>query len=132
MGRALLTINGDVDRRKASLWVAKAPPGTRITFAASKRSTDQNSKLWACLTDVAEQVEWHGLKLTPNDWKTIFMDGLNRELRMVPSIDGKGFVNLGRSSSKLSKQEFSDLIELIHMFGANHGVKFHDDAERAA
>ncbi len=50
---------------------------------------------------------------------------------MVPNLDGTGFVNLGRSSSDLSKSEMSDLIELIHAFGANHGVKFQDDAEAA-
>ncbi|WP_253075678.1 recombination protein NinB [Bradyrhizobium sp. 2] len=35
---------------------------------------------------------------------------------------------MGRSSSNLSKSEFSDLIELIHQFGANHGVVFGDQS----
>jgi len=47
---------------------------------------------------------------------------------MVPNIDGSGFVNLGRSSSDLSKAEMTDLIEIIHAFGANHGVVFHEPA----
>jgi hypothetical protein len=47
-------------------------------------------------------------------------------MRLVPSLDGTGVVNLGRSSSNLSKSEFSDLLELIHEFGARHGVVFHD------
>jgi hypothetical protein len=42
-----------------------------------------------------------------------------------------GFVNLGWSSSDLTVAEMSDLIELIHAFGANHGVVFHDQ-ERVA
>jgi hypothetical protein len=33
---------------------------------------------------------------------------------------------LGRSSSKLDKELFSDLIELIQAFGAENGVTFHD------
>jgi hypothetical protein len=49
----------------------------------------------------------------------------------VPNIDGTGFVNLGRSSSDLSKQEFIDLIELITAFGAQHGVVFSDEAKAA-
>lgn len=97
-----------------------------MTVRESKRTGDQNDKLWANLTDVATQLDWHGQKLAPDDWKLIFMDGLTRELRIVPNLEGNGFVNLGRSSSKLSKAEFSELLELIAAFGANHGVIFHD------
>jgi len=79
------------------------------------------------LTDVASQITWHGQRLTPDDWKLIFLDALKREVRIVPAIDGRGFVNLGRSSSDLSKSEMSDLMELITAFGANHGVRFNED-----
>ena len=127
MSRALITINGTADRERAAKWAMGAPAGTRIEFKDAKRSGDQNSKMWAMLTEVASQVMWHGQKLAPDDWKLIFMDALKRELRVAPNIDGTGFVNLGRSSSKLSKAEFGDLLELISMFGANHGVKFRDD-----
>jgi hypothetical protein len=113
-------------RKKAAYWLAKAPFGTRLELKAPKRSTEQNAKMWACLTDLAEQVRWHGLKLTADDWKLILLDALKRETRIVPNIDGTGFVQLGRSSSDLSKAEMSDLIELIHAFGAQHGVAFHD------
>ena len=103
------------------------PTGSRVEFKAAKRSLSQNSLLWALLTDVSVQLKWHGQHLTAADWKLIFMDGLKRELRIVPNIEGNGFVNLGRSSSDLSKQEMSDLLELIRMFGAKHGVTFIDD-----
>jgi hypothetical protein len=126
MSRAQITLCSRSEREKAALWISQAPTGTRVMFKESKRSTDQNSKLWASLTDVATQVPWHGQRLTPDDWKLIFLDGLNREMRNVPSLDGSGMVNLGRSSSNLSKSEFSDLLELIQMFGAEHGVVFHD------
>ena len=82
------------------------------------------------LTDIAQQVEWHGNKLRAAEWKTVFMDALRRELRLVPSLDGTGMVNLSNSSSDLSKGEMSDLLELIAMFGAEHGVTF-GDAEAA-
>jgi hypothetical protein len=83
--------------------------------------------MWAMLTDVSEQVPWHGMRLRPDDWKLLFLDALKRELRVVPNLDGNGFVNLGRSSSDLTKGEMSGLIELIFEFGARHGVEFHDD-----
>jgi hypothetical protein len=84
------------------------------------------------LSEVAQQLPWHGVKLRPDDWKLIFLDALKRELRMVPNLDGTGFVNLGRSSSDLSKSEMSDLMELIAEFGARHGVIFQDQEEAAA
>ena len=108
-----------------------APSGCRVEFKEAKRSVEQNALMWACLTEVARQVDWHGLKLSPDDWKLIFMAGLNQEMRLVPNIEGTGFVNLGRSSSDLSKAEMTDLIELILKFGAERGVRFQDEAVAA-
>ncbi|MBL0487394.1 recombination protein NinB, partial [Aeromonas caviae] len=34
-----------------------------IEIKEMTRSLAQNSMLWACLTDIAEQVVWHGRKL---------------------------------------------------------------------
>jgi len=126
MGRALITLRNKADRERASRWVEKAPFGTRVEFKASKRSLPQNDRMWAMLTDVATQLKWHSIGLTPDDWKLVFLDSLNRESRFVPNIDGTGFVNLGRSSADLSKEEMSELIELIFAFGAQHGVKFNE------
>ncbi len=126
MSRVLISLATEQDRLRAAKWITQAPPGTRLEFKKPKRSIPQNDLMWAALTDVASQLKWHGIKLSPDDWKLIFLDALKRELRMVPNIDGSGFVNLGRSSSDLSKAEMTDMIELIHQFGANHGVTFHE------
>ena len=126
MGRAVVTIRSADDRERVARWGFKAPAGTRVEFKQVKRSLPQNDRLWAMLTDVATQLPWHGQKLRPDDWKLLFLDALKRELRFVPNIGGTGFVNLGRSSSDLSKAEMSDLFELIHAFGAEHGVKFNE------
>jgi len=131
MTRALIILRGDADRRRVASWALAAPYGTRVEFKESRRTTEQNAKMWAMLTEVAAQVRWHGMKLSPDDWKLVFLDALKREVRMVPNLGGNGFVNLGRSSSDLSRAEMSDLIELIYMFGAQHGVKFRDEAEAA-
>lgn len=126
MSRALVVLDTAADRQKVIAWANKAPWGTRVEWKAPKRTLDQNSRMWAMLTEVATQVPWHGIKLTPDDWKLIFMDALKRELRMVPNIEGNGFVSLGRSSSDMSKDEMTDLIELIFSFGAKHDVKFQE------
>ena len=99
MSRALVVLTDGAERSKAINWINKAPTGTRVQFLAAQRSVDQNSKLWAMLSEVAAQCPWHGVKLTTEDWKFIFLDALKRELRVVPNLDGNGFVTEGASSN---------------------------------
>lgn len=131
MSRALLILTDKATRQRAAAWCLNAPTGCRVEFKEAKRTTDQNALMWASLTELARQVDWHGVKLSADDWKLMLMAGLNQEMRLVPNIEGNGFVNLGRSSSDLSKAEMGDLIELIFAFGAKHGVVFHDQREAA-
>ncbi|MBT9158929.1 MAG: hypothetical protein DDT26_00178 [Dehalococcoidia bacterium] len=86
------------------------------------RSLSQNARLWAILTDVSEQVEWYGRKLTPDDWKHVFTAALSKQ-DVVPGIEG-GFVVLGKATSKMTKSEMAELQTLIEAFGAQRGVKF--------
>lgn len=124
MSRALIILHRQSDRDRAASWVRQAPWGTRITFQEARRSTEQNARMWAMLTEVARQVKWHGQRLSADDWKLIFMAALKQELRIVPNLDGTGFVQLGRSSSDLSVAEMGDLMDLIAAFGAREGVTF--------
>jgi hypothetical protein len=132
MSRALIVLWNAADREKVARWASKAPPGTRVEFRATKRSIPQNDRLWAFLTEIAAQRDWHGVKLSADDWKLLFLDALQRELRIVPNLNGDGFVNLGRSSSDLSKEEMSDLLELVTAWGVEQGIKFNDPQEAAA
>lgn len=125
MTRALLTVREIADRERATRWVASVPVGTRIEFKAPKRTVPQNDRMWAMLTDIAQQVEWYGQRLSTQDWKDVLTASL-RKSRVVPGLDAGSFVVLGLHTSALTKEEFSDLIELIHAFGAEHNVKFHD------
>lgn len=131
MSRYCVVLHSAADRARAIQILSAAPRGSYMQIKNDKRSLDQNSKMWAALTDVATQVKWHGQRLRPDDWKLIFLDALKRETELVPNLDGTGFVNIGRSSSDLTKAEMADLITLIEEFGARHDVKFGDRAEAA-
>ena len=96
-----------------------------MQIKAKTRSLEQNAKLWACLTDVSNQVNWHGRKLSPESWKCVFSASLKAQ-DVVPNIDGTGFVVMAQSTSNMTIKEMVDLIELIHAFGAQNGVIFHD------
>lgn len=87
----------------------------------------QNSKLWATLGDISKQVVWHGRKLSPEGWKHVLSASLHGQ-DAVPNIEGNGFVVLGKATSKMTVRQMSDLIELAHAFGAQHGVRFGMDA----
>lgn len=128
MGRALLVLANDRFKRRAIEWIEKAPWETRVEFKGPKRTLPQNDRMWAMLTDLSLQLSWHGQRLAPDDWKLVMLDALRREtreqLRIVPNTDGTGFVNLSTSSSDLSKDEMTSLIEIIFAFGAEHGVEW--------
>lgn len=128
MGRALLILDHHEVRRRGADWCMRAKAGSRVEFKGPKRTIPQNDRMWAMLTDIARQKAWHGLRLTPDDWKMIFLDGLKREMRAVPNLDGTGFVNLGRSSSDLSVEEMTNMIELMFAWGAQNSVTFKDAA----
>lgn len=123
---AEIRIRTDADRAKALQMLRDAPLGVWFRLRKNTRSIDQNSRLWAMLTDLSQQLVWHGEQLSPEDWKLVMMDGLQRESRLVPSIDGRGFVQIGFRSSQLTVAEMADLQTLIEAFGAQHGVQFRD------
>lgn len=123
MNKQYFILAHDTARQMAMQAIKNSPDGYVVMIQESTRSLDQNSKLWALLTDVSRQVEWYGRKLNPEDWKHVFSSALRKQ-DVVPNIDGDGFVVLGQSTSKMSKREFSDLVELIMCFGANHNVEW--------
>jgi hypothetical protein len=128
MSRYFINIKSTADRERARKVLDAAPFGSRFEIKAAKRSLPQNDKMWAMLTEIAQQLPWHGHKIRPDDWKLLFLNSLKRELCMMPNLDNTGFVNINQSSSDLTKSEMSDLIELMHEFGARHDIKFSDDA----
>lgn len=132
MGRALIVVQGPVERERAVSWCRNAPLGTRIEFKESKRTLPQNDRMWAMLTDVSTQAEHNGRRYTPDQWKIIFMHACGREVQFIPALDGSTFLPWGQSSSELSKQEMSELIDFIGSWGAEHGVTFQEPEAAAA
>lgn len=117
-------------RRRAAEAIANAPEGYVVRITEPTRTLEANAAMWASLSDVAAQVIWHGRTLSPEDWKNVFTAGL-RKLDVVPNLDNTGFVALGQSTSRMSKREMSDLLELIAAFGAEHGVLWSDERDAA-
>ncbi len=122
-----LILTGEAARKAACREVLAAPEGYAVTIAERTRSLDQNALLWALLHELSVQTDWHGMKLSPDEWKDLMSAGLTKS-KVVPNMEGNGFVILGQRTSKMGKREFSDLCELILAFGAERGVRFSDRA----
>lgn len=103
------------------------PVKVKIEEAKSRRSLDQNAKLWACLADISRQVEWpvNGVmqRLEPEEWKDILSAGLKKTNRIAAGVEG-GYVLLGTRTSRMTVSEMAELIEFIQWFGAERGVQW--------
>jgi hypothetical protein len=125
MSRAIVQIKCKADRNLIERWANNVPEGTTVEFRAPRRSIDQNALMWSLLGQISKQVDWYGQKLSSEDWKDVLTASLRRT-RVVPGIDAGTFVPLGMRTSQMTKEEISDLLELIYAFGAERGVKFRE------
>jgi hypothetical protein len=128
MDKHIIILN-ESNRRFAIGAVMHRPDGHILTLSEPTRTLDQNAKLWPMLADVSRQVNWYGQKLTADEWKDVFSASLKGQ-KAVPGIDG-GFVICGHRTSTMGKKLFSDLVELIYAFGAQHGVRWSAPADYA-
>ena len=94
-----------------------------LTVTRETRSTEQNSRLWAILSEVAAQVDWHGQRYDAETWKILLMRGWGREARLIPAVGG-GVTMIDDRSSRLTVAEMAEFQTYIEAFGAEHGVRF--------
>jgi hypothetical protein len=118
----------DRARKTAAELAFKAPHGSVANFRPPTRTVDQNSKMWAMLSDVA-RAKPEGRELTTDKWKSLFMDAIGIPADWEPGING-GVVNVGYRSSRLSKEQMSEMIEQMYAYGAEHGVEWTEPQDR--
>lgn len=116
----------DINRARAARWCATAPHGAIVNVREASRTAEQNSKMWAMLSDIA-RAKPQGRELATDKWKALFMDAIGIPADWEPGISG-GVVNVGYRSSRLTKAQMSDLIEQMYSYGAEHGVEWSEAA----
>ena len=109
------------NRETAHRIIDVAPIGSVVNIKPPRRTADQNARMWAMLSDIS-RAKPEGRTLTPDVWKSLFLHALDHAQRFEMALDGKGMVPVGFRSSRLSKDQMSDLMEFIADFGARHGV----------
>lgn len=126
MGKIILKLTGQLAKQAACRYVNEAPEGYVVTVSEPTRTLEANAKMWAMLSEIAAQTDWHGIRLSAEEFKDLLSAGLVKS-KVVPNIEGNGFVVLGQRTSKMSKREMGDLIDLITAFGIERGVVFGDE-----
>ena len=117
-----MILSSPAARQDAMRKIAQAPDGYECIVRERKRTHPQNDRMWAMLSEISKQVEWHGNRLTKEEWKDVLTAALRKQ-KAVPGIDG-GFVVLGSRTSNMRVSEMGELMELIEAFGAQQGVRF--------
>lgn len=118
-----VTLKGFEQRQLAKNLIDLAPDDSVVKISPRNRSTLQNAKLHAMLADLAKQKP-QGRELDVETWKGLFLAEIGKRVKFEPSLDGTGVVAMAPRTSKLNVKEFSDLIECIYAYGAEHGVKW--------
>lgn len=131
MQRALIKLRSDRDVETACRLIRQAPPGSRVEVTGPECTLIQRKKMWAMLTDIARQRP-DGRMHTPDEWKVMFLHAIGKELKLLPSLNGDGFVPYGSSSRRLTVGEMSDLIDFMQAWAIEKGVTFQDDPDGAA
>ena len=114
-------ISGPTRRLWAHRLIDAAPDYATVTIRPQDRTTDQNAKLWAMLSDLSV-AKPEGRKHTPEVWKCLLMSACGHAVQFEVGLDGTPFP-VGFRSSRLSKHQMSELIEFTMAYAAKHGVQ---------
>jgi hypothetical protein len=119
---------GDVQRALAKKLIDAAPVGAVVNVSEATRTTEQNTRMWAMLSDIA-RAKPGGRVLSTDKWKALFMDACGHKVEWEPGLEG-GVVPVGYRSSSLRKGEMSEIIEAMFAFGAEHDVRWSEPVRR--
>jgi len=120
---------GPSQRAFAKRMIDLAPHGAVVTVREAKRSTEQNDKMWAMLSDVSRSKP-EGRRWTTDTWKAAFMHVLGHQVQFCEGLDGSGPFPLGFRSSRLTVRQMADLITVIDEYGTRHGVVWSDPQDK--
>ena len=120
----ILTSN---NRDIAKQLVETADDGMVLEIRKPKRSLDQNRYYWAILSDISEQVV-PGKDYEPSIWHE-YLRALFLPERMIELPDGSVKM-LEPSTAELRKDEFSQYLDKVIKWSAEHEVTFSEQTRR--
>ena len=113
------------NRDIAKQLVETAEDGMILELRKPKRSLEQNRYYWAVLTDISEQVV-PGRSYEPSVWHE-YLRALFLPERMIELPDGSVKM-VEASTSELRVNEFTEYLEKVIKWSAEHEVKLSEEA----
>lgn len=117
-----IRLAGQRQRDLAKAMIDRAPPNAVVNIREATRTTEQNAKMHAMLSDLS-RAKPEGRRHVPEVWKAIMMAACGHQIQFENGLDGQPFP-IGFRSSRLSKAQMSELIECIYEYGARHNVQW--------
>ncbi len=132
------------NREQVNMTIANLDPTAlhRIRIdLLDERTLEQNDKIHAMLNDIAEQMLHLTQTLDLDSWKRLCVaqfkaDSIanniprlaeywkTKQMRLMPSLDGKTLVALGDQTRDFPKYVAAGFIEWLNYYGAKNDVKF--------
>jgi len=117
-------------RDNAAAAVRNAPPGYVVTVAEPTRSSEQNAKLHALLSDLARSpVQWFGKRRKMEEWKVLMISAhavaTDNRGEVIPGIEGE-MVAIRESSASMGVRRAASLIEYVMAFCVANGIELRD------
>lgn len=121
MSGQTVILRGRDQRQLAHRLIDAAGDGYVVNVKEPTRNNDQNSRLWAMLSDIS-RAKPEGRMFTTDLWKSIFMNACGHEVQFISGIDGGTPFPVGFRSSRLTVRQMADLITFIQEYGDRHSV----------
>lgn len=122
MNGQTIRLVGDTQRAYAHRLIARAPKDAVVNIREASRSTEQNSRFWAMLSDISRSKP-QGRTMTPERWKMAIMQSFGHQVQFETDLEGRPFP-IGHSSSRLTVAQMSELMEFMAAWGTENGVKW--------
>jgi hypothetical protein len=113
------------NRRLAADAVHNRPDGHMLVLQERTRSNHQNALLHHLFGVAAKHLTFHGRKLSPTQWKTLYISGhaiaTGIGADMIPGLEGE-FVNIRESSAAMGVRRMNSLLEYVQAHLTTEGV----------
>lgn len=123
-------LGGNRERALAKTLIDRAPVNAVVTVKPAARTNEQNSLMWALLSDLS-RAKPEGRTHTPEVWKQLVMHACGHAVQFEIGLNGQPFPT-GFRTSRMTKAQMADLLTWILQYGDEHGVQWSNEAKEQA
>ena len=117
-----IILRGAKQREYAKRIIDSAPDDAIVNVRKANRSTQQNARFWAMLSDISRSKP-QGRTMTPERWKAVIMQSFGHEVQFEHDLEGRPFP-VGHSSSALTVSQMVELQEFMSAHFTPLGVRW--------